>query len=273
MLVNLRSRRRTRYGGYRCAVVSLLLLFSVSFLYTRLSHYHPHFHNHLYHRNYRPLHHEVNYDSLLSDSVDDDEVFGTEDKIDVLDVIEEQQEEDDSRNFEVDEEDEPFDQIKVSGHFFDHVSGVIRRAFDGRSVEEGDDGQVGLFMGSGMEDRWQAAFGSDDIPVDDQVRRKVIQVFSIEEALLLKIGRKVSPLREGWGDWFDKKADFLRKDKMLKSNLEGLNPLQNSILQDPDGVGVTALTRGDRIVRKSLINDFKRFPSPFLRTKAVSISR
>ncbi|KAK9937144.1 hypothetical protein M0R45_013953 [Rubus argutus] len=33
-----------------------------------------------------------------------------------------------------------------------------------------------------------------------------------------------SPLRDGWGDWFDKKSDFLRRDKMFKSNLEALNP-------------------------------------------------
>ncbi|KAF7810813.1 putative alpha 1,4-glycosyltransferase family protein [Senna tora] len=289
MLVNLRSRRRPRYGTFLCAVVSsLVLLLSVSLLYTRLSHSHPHFHNHLYHRirNSRPFHHSVNYDSLLSDSVND-EISGTEeDKIDALDIIEEQQQdEDDLRNIEAEEEDEPnnFDQIKVSGHFFDHVNGVIRKAFDKRLIEELDDGSdqaaggaTSFMIGSGSgvvaEDRSKAAFGSDDVPVDDLLRRKAIQVLRIEDALLLKMGKRVSPLREGWGDWFDKKADFLRKDKMLKSNLEALNPLHNPILQDPDGVGVTGFTKGDRIVQKSLINDSKRVPFPFLITKAVGIS-
>ncbi|KAL4389653.1 hypothetical protein HN51_010570 [Arachis hypogaea] len=79
----------------------------------------------------------------------------------------------------------------------------------------------------------------------------------VEDTLLLKLGRKYSPLREGWGDWFDKKGDFLRKDKMLRSNLEGLNPLHNPFLQDPDGVGVTGLTKGDKILHKALLNELK----------------
>lgn len=110
----------------------------------------------------------------------------------------------------------------------------------------------------GHDDRSKTAFGSDDIPVDESIRRKVIEVKGVEDALLLKVGRRVSPLREGWGDWFDKKSDFLRKDKMLRSNLEGLNPLHNPILQDPDGVGVTGLTKGDKILHKALLNEFKR---------------
>ncbi|KAK4284822.1 hypothetical protein QN277_001604 [Acacia crassicarpa] len=261
---NLRSRRRPPYGTYICAAISsILLMLSVSFLYSTLSHSHPHFRTNLYHRNSRPLHHPVNYDSLLSDSADDN-ISGNEDKIDVLDVIEEQQEDEDLRNFELEEEDEPFEQIKVSGHLFDHVSGVIRRAYDKRSIEAWEDTQTGFFMGSGVEDRSKAAFGSDDVPVDDLVRTKSIQVTGIEDALLLKVGKRVSPLREGWGDWFDKKADFLRKDKMLKSNVEGLNPLHNPILQDPDGVGVTGLTKGDRSFQKSLIEDFKKVPFPYL---------
>ena len=52
----------------------------------------------------------------------------------------------------------------------------------------------------------------------------------VEDALMLKVGKRVSPLREGWGEWFDKKSDFLRRDKMFKSNLELLNPLHNAML-------------------------------------------
>lgn len=184
---------------------------------------------------------------------------------------EQQQEEDDLRSGEVDEEEEPFDQIKTGGYLFDHVSGLIRRAFNKRSIDEWDDGQVGLFPGSGPEDRSKTAFGSDDVPVDEEVRRKAMQVMGIEDLLLLKVGRRVSPLREGWGEWFDKKGDFLRKDKMLKSNLEVLNPLRNPLLQDPDGMGVSGLTRGDRIVQKFLLNEFKRVPFP--RKKAFDVSR
>ncbi|KAI9123762.1 hypothetical protein K1719_005062 [Acacia pycnantha] len=270
MLRNLRSRRRLRYGAFICAASSaLLLLLSVSLLYTRLSHSNAHLHNYL-HRNPRPSN-EVNYDSLLSDSTND-EILGGEDKIDALDFVEEQQQEvDDLRSVEVDEEEEPFDQIKTSGYFFDHVSGFIRKAFNKRSIEQWDDGQAGVFLGSGTEDPSKTAFGSDDVPVDEEVRRKAMQVMGIEDLLMLKVGRRVSPLREGWGEWFDKKGDFLRKDKMLKSNLDALNPLRNPLLQDPDGVGVTGLTRGDRIVQKYLLNEFKRVPFP--RKKAFDISR
>ncbi|XP_061343713.1 uncharacterized protein At4g19900-like [Gastrolobium bilobum] len=247
MLRNLRSRRNHRYGVFLCAVVSaILLLVSVSLLHSRISYSHPRFPSH-----------EVNYNSLLSDSVNDD-ATGGEDTIDALDVVGEQPPD----TTDVEEDDEPLDQIKVSGYFFYHIGGVIRRAFSKGSVEDWD--EDGFFLGSRVveEDRSKAAFGSDDVPVDERVRMKVIKVRGVEDALLLKMGRRVSPLREGWGDWFDKKGDFLRKDKMLRSNLELLNPLRNPILQDPDGVGFTGLTRGDKILHKSLLNDFKRVPFP-----------
>lgn len=261
MLRNLRSRRRPRYGAFLCAIVlAILLLLSVSLLHSRLSHSHSHPRFHHLHRNPRPSLHDFNYDSLLSDSVNDDATTG-EDTIDALDIIDEQQTQ------QEDEEDDepPFDRIKVSaGYFFCHVGGVIRRAFSKHSVEEWDDGyhQNGIFFGSGVagEDPSKAAFGSDDVPVDEGVRMKAIRVNGIEDALLLKMGRRVSPLREGWGDWFDKKSDFLRKDKMLRSNLEALNPLHNPFLQDPDGVGFTGLTKGDKIVHKAMLSEFKRMP-------------
>lgn len=104
----------------------------------------------------------------------------------------------------------------------------------------------------------QVAFGSDDVAVDEELRRKVLKVNSIEDALLLKLDSRGSPLREGWGAWFDAKSTFLRKDKMFKSNLELLNPLNNMLLQDPDGPGVTGLTRGDKLMRKGLINEMKK---------------
>ncbi|KAI4299897.1 hypothetical protein L6164_033318 [Bauhinia variegata] len=273
MLRNLRSRRRPCYGGFICAVIAaILLLLSVYILSIRpkgLSVSHPRFHGHL-HRNSKTLR-GVLYDSLVSDS-DNEDISDTDDKIDALDDVEEQLEEDELGNIEPEDEDEPFDQNKVSGYFFDHVKGVIRRTINKRSIEEWNDGQVGSFLGSWMEDPIKAVFGSDDAPVDEQVRRKAIQVMGIEDALLLKMGKKVSPLREGWGEWFHKKADFLRKEKMLKPNLEILNPLNNPILQDPDGLGVTGLSKCDRIVRKSLLAEFKRVP--FLgKRKAFCISR
>ncbi|KAI4332566.1 hypothetical protein L6164_017462 [Bauhinia variegata] len=262
MLRNLRSRRRPRYGAYICAVISaLLLLFSVSLLYTRLSHSHPH--THLY-RNSRPFNHADSH-SLVSDS-DDEGISGGDDRIDELDIVEE-----DQRVADLDEENEGLDQTKVSGYFFDHLSGSIRKAFKRRSIEEWDDDLVGFILGSRADDRSKAAFGSDDVPLDEEVRSKAIQVKGIEDALLLKMGGRGSPLREGWGDWFDKKGDFLRRDRMFKSNWDVMNPLNNPMLQDPDGVGVTGLTRGDRIVQKWWMNEFKRVP--FLGRKTLAKSQ
>lgn len=278
-----RPRRRPRYGVYLCAVVSsLLLLLSVSLLYSRLSHSH----SLLNHRQYR--YHSTRYDTvsltnpLISDEDLDDNISSstsisaTEDKIDELDDIE-----DTSKNDELDEDDErqqpEYDednrrQPGVSSIFFyDHVTGAIRKAFKRGSIEEWDDNDyVGFNVGLGALDRTKAAFGSDDVPVDEEVRIKISEVVDIEDALLLKTGRKVSPLRQGWGDWFDKKGDFLRRDRMFKSNLEILNPLNNPMLQDPDGIGVTTLTKGDRLVQKALLNEFKRVP--FLVKKPPSIS-
>ncbi|KAJ1397127.1 Nucleotide-diphospho-sugar transferase [Sesbania bispinosa] len=49
---------------------------------------------------------------------------------------------------------------------------------------------------------------------------------------------------------------------MFRSSFDVLNPMTNPLLQDPDGVGVSGLTRGDKIVQKWWINEFKRVPFP-----------
>lgn len=149
------------------------------------------------------------------------------------------------------------------------MNGAIRRRFSRRSIDDWDDEYSGFSLGLVAEDQSKAAFGSDDVPVDETVRRKASEVVGIEDALMLKVGKRVSPLREGWGDWFDKKSDFFRRDRMFKSNLEILNPLNNPMLQDPDGIGVTSLTRGDKLVQKSLLNEFKRVP--FLMKKPLGV--
>lgn len=155
-------------------------------------------------------------------------------------------------------------------YFYDHQIGVVRRAFNKRSIEEWEDYvnfESSLKLGFGYgTDESKEAIGSDDLPVDEKMRKKLSEVRSIEDALLLK----GSPLREGWGDWFDKKSEFLRKDRMFRSNLESLNPNNNPMLQDPDGVGLTGLTRGDRVVLKGLMNEFKKVP--FLVKKPLSIT-
>lgn len=162
-------------------------------------------------------------------------------------------------------EQEQRDKISVSGHFyFDHVTGTIRRSFNKRSIEDWDYDYTGFSEGIVKDDssdlKAKEAFASDDIPIDEEVRRKMSEVVGVEDALLLKVGGRVSPLREKWGNWFDKKGDFLRRDKMFKSNWDIVNPLNNPMLQDPDIVGITGLTRGDKMVQRWLLSEFKRVP-------------
>ncbi|XP_022720233.1 uncharacterized protein At4g19900-like [Durio zibethinus] len=274
MLRNLRYRRRLRYGAQVCAVISaLLLLFSVSLLHIRLSlsskpHIYPHVssvdeNNDVVFRTY-PLISDDDVTTITSSSTDN--------KIDEFDTLEENDTiltEEDNNEIEQEEEQEittmnKKDKIFSSGHFyFDHLSGSIKRAFNKSSIKDWD--YDGGFMNEGFfgEDvKVKAAFGSDDIPLDEEVRRKMSEVLSVEDALLVKKvgGKKVNPLREKWGDWFDKKSDFLRRDRMFKSNLEVLNPLSNPLLQDSDGVAVTGLTRGDRLVQKLILSEFKKVP-------------
>lgn len=174
------------------------------------------------------------------------------DKIDELDTL-------DDNDVVVDNEEKP--KMSSSGYYFDHLSGSIRRAFNKRSIDDWDFDYSGFTtLQSNVEDKSKAAFGSDDFPVDDEVRRKMTLVKDIEDALLLKTGKGKSPLREKWGEWFDKKGEFLRRDKMFKSHLEVLNPMNNPLLQDPDGVGISGLTRGDKVLQKLLLNEFKLVP-------------
>ncbi|XP_023761260.1 uncharacterized protein At4g19900 [Lactuca sativa] len=259
MLRKLRSRRRPRYGTHVCAfIAAFLLLLSVSILYNRLS-TDRHSHHSRHHNS-----NELTFDPLLEEA-DPNDRNSSEDRIDELDdgVQEDpdsrvQDEEDILRNLDADEDEN--DQSRVSKYYFDHVQGVIRRSFDKRSIDQWEDY-------ASFDSNWDSsttsinlAFSSDDVALDDNVRRKVAEVKGIEDALLLTVGHRVSPLREGWGDWFEKKSDFLRRDRMFKSNLELLNPLNNPFLQDPDGAGITGLTKGDKLIQKRIIHEFKKVP-------------
>uniref|UniRef100_A0A7N0THH8 Alpha 1,4-glycosyltransferase domain-containing protein n=1 Tax=Kalanchoe fedtschenkoi TaxID=63787 RepID=A0A7N0THH8_KALFE len=253
----IRSRRRPHYGAYVCALTAaVLLLLSVALLHSRLTISGDHLQSGIGSSN-----------DIFTDSLLDDPDFGSgsidEDRIDEHDVIVNEDNEQSRVSDEDGEDEDSGDQGQysgVSGYYFDHVSGVIRRAFDKRSIDEWAD-YIGFeaVAGLGVEDKSKGIFGSDDVPVDEEVRRKIGEVSGVEDALLLKTpGRKVSPLREGWGMWFDAKSDFLRRDRMFKSNLELLNPLNNPLLQDPDGVGITGLTRGDKLMYKDILNQFKK---------------
>nr|GEU72807.1 alpha 1,4-glycosyltransferase domain-containing protein [Tanacetum cinerariifolium] len=231
----LRSRRRPRYSTHILTLTAtLLLLLSVTILYIHLTNHHqppikttdpinP------LDKNPLPIFQNNNHDDVIT-SQDDVTITSPDD-------------------------------VKKK-YYFDHVQGVIRRAFDKRSIdqweEEEEDYEYSIFDSSNNNVDFNLGFGSDDVALDENVRRKLVKVKGIEDALLLK----VSVLREGWGDWFEKKSDFLRRDRMFKSNFELLNPLNHPFLQDPDmvGNGFSGFTKGDKLMLKHIVSDFKKVP-------------
>lgn len=105
-----------------------------------------------------------------------------------------------------------------------------------------------------------AVFGSDDELVDLDLRVEISSIAGVEDALLLKpaSGGAETRLRAGWARWLEGKADYLRRDRMLRSNLESLNPRNHPLLQDPDSPGLTSLTRGDRMVQRMILAEIEK---------------
>ncbi|XP_072986249.1 uncharacterized protein At4g19900 [Typha latifolia] len=253
------SRRRSVYGPQLCALVAaLLLLLSLFVLHSRLSS--------------SSLLPRTSPEPFLLDDDDDHEpspdsfADPLEDRIDELDVLDEDAADRSSRRLpddgalRIDADGADTGELYPSAVFWDHALGVARRPFGGRR-----DGNV-AWLREGEEvrqpDQIGIAFGSDDEPVDEDVRVKLGSIRRIEDALLLKVGSGsgASSLRLGWERWLEAKADFLRKDRMLRSNLELLNPKNHPLLQDPDGPWLTALTRGDRLVQRALLNELEKTP-------------
>ncbi|XP_026384965.1 uncharacterized protein At4g19900-like [Papaver somniferum] len=282
----LRNRRRSRYGVQLCAITAaILLLLSVSVLHSRLGFDRQSSSSSLERTGIdfsqdsddidaivvNPLLEDIQNDATTASTTNSGTTTSNEeeDRIDELDVIDTDDqskvsdEEEILRGVDFEEEsDSDLNNNKFKhspDYVWDHIVGVTRRAFDKRSIHPWQDSvPFGSYSSSSNseDDKSKIAFGSDDQPVDENVRRKLDHIRVIEDALLLK----TSPLREGWANWFEKKGDFLRRDKMFKSNLENLNPMNNPLLQDPDGVGVTTLTRGDKIMHKALLNEFRKLP-------------
>nr|GLL16675.1 uncharacterized protein At4g19900 [Ipomoea trifida] len=136
MFRNLRSGQRPRYGAQLCAVATAILLFlSVSLLYTRLNFFHSH----------QPHSYTSHYDAvslnnpLVDDLADPDFRGYCIDEFD--DAI--QLNSNDEENFEPEEEDgeENNQNSRASSitYFYDHQIGIVRRAFNKRSIEERED--------------------------------------------------------------------------------------------------------------------------------------
>ncbi|EPS72245.1 hypothetical protein M569_02514, partial [Genlisea aurea] len=247
-------------------ILAVTFLLVLVHLHRRLSffssHPLPHDHSAVFH----PLLDDLDSDPIPAASK------ANEDRIDVLDhALLENDSNDEFLLLEEEEEEEEEDAVRSrnsaatsSDFFFDHLDGVIRRSYNRRSVEEWEDyipfhskSASDLGFGNDAPLIKPPPFGSDDTLMDDKLRARLNQVTKMEDALLLK----GSVLRKGWGEWFEKKADFMRRDSMFRSSIEIMNPSINPVLQDSNGgaaAASTGFTRGDKLFLKGILNELKK---------------
>ncbi|WOL13031.1 hypothetical protein Cni_G21800 [Canna indica] len=263
-------RRSAGYGPQLCAAAATLLLFLtlLSVLHFRLSSSSSKFSLRLGLPTVLPrgAPSEPGSPALFKDADSDAlvQTVATEDeRIDELDVVEEDvngdrklEEEGSNNHKDADEGDLP--RTLSSGLFWDHSIGVVRRQF-GQPEHDQPPERIIPFRDVSLY-RNKIAFGSDDQPVDEDVRLKLDSIRMIEDALLLKVESGDSPLRKGWAPWLEGKGVYVRRDRMLRSNLDLLNPKNHPLLQDPDGPGLTTLTRGDRLVQRMLLVEMEKTP-------------
>ncbi|KAG0475703.1 hypothetical protein HPP92_015389 [Vanilla planifolia] len=256
-------RRRSSYTQQLCvAGAAVLLVLSLSILHIRLS------------SSSLSLsfpfrassdHSADSNSNPLFDDADNDAFDGSaDDRIDELDFLDE-----DKRLVTTADDadaDDP-DRGSGSGLFWDHALGVARVSF-GRS-DSGSNAEEEALPED--QERGKIAFGSDDEPVNEGVRDMLASIQRIEDVLLLKVGGHggESRLRERWAKWLEGKGDFLRRDWMLRSNLELLNPKNHPLLQDPDLTGVAGFTRGDRMMQKSILKEMDETNFMGLRNKRM----
>ncbi|KAG8099641.1 hypothetical protein GUJ93_ZPchr0013g34302 [Zizania palustris] len=268
------ARRRGGLGAQLCAVVAaLLLLLSLAVLHSRLSS-----------SSQFPLSStsRSSSDAATNSSVEDEDdgaaaldptftksattatatggaVTGDssvsnpeDDPIDELDVL------DEDSAAGVGASDEVPASASVSYLVWDHAAGVARLPF--RLPAAGDPLPMGFPHLEPAHRIATAAFASDDEPVDLDLRVEMSSIAGVEDALLLKPASSAAEtrLRAGWARWLEGKADYLRRDRMLRANLEFLNPRNHPLLQDPDSPGLTSLTRGDRMVQRMLLAEVEK---------------
>ena len=269
-------RRRSGLGPQLCAVAAaLLLLVSLAVLHSRLSSSSSPFPLSSSSRSSTTDSAATNSTALLADdddaavALDPDLTLTTvttgaatdggaatnpdDDRIDELDVLDE-----DDSTAATEAENDASASATAASLLWDHAAGVARQPF--RLPAAGDPLPVGLPHLDSPRRIPAAAFGSDDEPVDLELRVEISSISGIEDALLLKpaSGRSETRLRSGWARWLEGKADYLRRDRMLRSNLELLNPRNHPLLQDPDSPGLTSLTRGDRMVQRMLVAEIEK---------------
>uniref|UniRef100_A0A0E0ED83 Alpha 1,4-glycosyltransferase domain-containing protein n=1 Tax=Oryza meridionalis TaxID=40149 RepID=A0A0E0ED83_9ORYZ len=282
------ARRRSGLGAQLCAVVAaLLLLVSLAVLHSRLS------------SSSSPFPLSSSGDGASNSSLVEDEDDGAavldptvtitatttttnaaadsttdgssvsnpeDDPIDELDVL------DEDTASGLGAADEVPASASASSLVWDHAVGVARLPF--RLPAAGDPLPAGLPHLEPAHRIAAAAFGSDDEPVDLELRVEISSIAGVEDALLLKPASSApeTRLRAGWARWLEGKADYLRRDRMLRSNLEFLNPRNHPLLQDPDSPGLTSLTRGDRMVHRMLLAEIEKAASKNFERRSLQSS-
>lgn len=249
------ARRRSGLGPQLCAVAAaLLLLLSLAVLHSRLSS-----------SSSSPF--PLSASSRSSATDGGAATNPDDDRIDELDVLDE-----DDPSAVADPADEASASATAASLLWDHAAGVARLPF--RLPAAGDPLPKGLPHLDAPRRIAAAAFGSDDEPVDLDLRMEISSIGGVEDALLLKpaSGRSETRLRSGWARWLEGKADYLRRDRMLRSNLELLNPRNHPLLQDPDSPGLTSLTRGDRMVQRMLLAEIEKDTSKNSRRRILQSS-
>ncbi|XP_031505275.1 uncharacterized protein At4g19900 isoform X1 [Nymphaea colorata] len=268
---------RKRWITNVCAIsAAALLLLSLFLLHARLS---------TEGANLKPGHRfrdpavgDAEGEALLQDQKKPDDIPGD----DSQDRIDESDEPDEKEAFDradpSDLRSASGDRKEGSGYFWDHAVGVFRRAFTkGGAMDDEWSGR--LFGISAADDRIKLAFGSDDQPLDKDIRAQVSGIRRIEDALLLNKKKKSGSTPMDWTAWSDKlqrqssRGYFPLRDPLFRSTMEALNPLNHPLLQDPDSAGVTGLTRSDRIVKKSLLNQINENPRRVERRKTLEEGR
>ncbi|KAK3125400.1 hypothetical protein QOZ80_7BG0604390 [Eleusine coracana subsp. coracana] len=274
------ARRRSGLGPQLCAVVAaLLLLLSLAVLHSRLSSSSSSSSSFPTSRtrSSTPAA-EANTSALLADEEDADVVAALDplltvtttttatteggggsvanpddDRIDELDVLDE-----DAAGADAAEDVPASAAAAAMSLVWDHAVGAARLPF--RLPIAVDALPVGTPHLDAPRRIAAAVFGSDDELVDLDLRVEISSIGGVEDALLLKpaSGGAETRLRAGWARWLEGKADYLRRDRMLRSNLETLNPRNHPLLQDPDSSGFTSLTRGDRMVQRMILAEIEK---------------
>ncbi|KAH7416480.1 hypothetical protein KP509_14G093400 [Ceratopteris richardii] len=153
---------------------------------------------------------------------------------------------------------------RSAGIRWDHILGVVRRVGDYKSSSSllkskkinpevkllpARDNRSPVPSDSFPDDIH--VYGSDDVPLNRNVRDKLEAVETIEDALLLRVGKNTNTNLRSWTEK-KPKGDASKKERSNRSALDPLNPMNNPLLQDPDVSDSNGLSGNDKAMLKAL---------------------